>query len=101
MLQKAESMASTTLKRTGSIDWAVLSSSVMRMAHCTADELSPILTFVQKYGGGTTTAFVDDVGKFFKAFVKPGRTVVLTVLTSSKGDPRQLDKRPLSTTRLK
>ena len=78
LLQKAQSMASTTLKRTGSVDWADVSHSVIRMAHCTADELSPIIAFVQKYGGGNTTAFVDDLGKFFKAFVKPGRTITGT-----------------------
>ena len=78
LLQKVQSMAAASLKIEKAVDWEDIFRTVVRMAHCTKDELTPIVAFVQKYGGGGTMTFVNDLGKFFKTFVKPGRAILGT-----------------------
>lgn len=78
LLQKVQSMAAAMSSRSGSVDWQDISRTAVRMSHCTTEELAPILAFAQKFGGGTSTHFVEEMGQFYRQFVKPGRVVPAT-----------------------
>ena len=48
LLQKVQSMAAASQKIGKAVDWEDIFRTVVRMAHCTKDELTPIVAFVQK-----------------------------------------------------
>ena len=67
----AASMAAT--KQT--VDWDQIRRVVGVRTQCAADDMKPLIDFAQKFGGGSTTSFVDDLARFHKLYVPPGRIV--------------------------
>ena len=73
-LHQLQSMAAS-MAATQTIDWDLIKRVVGVRTQCNVDDLNPLVAFAQKFGGGATTAFVDDLARFHKLYVPPGRIV--------------------------
>ena len=75
LLKKIQAMAANMINMKGAVAWQVIANTVVRLSQCSHDDIAHLLLFAQKWGGGASTTFLDDLSNFHKAFVKPGRTV--------------------------
>lgn len=75
LLRQIQSLAASRSTGGQAVDWSAVSSIVARRSQCMYDDISHLLAFAQKWGGGSSSAFMDDLCKFHKAHVKPGRVV--------------------------
>ena len=74
-LHQLQSMAASMAATQQTIDWDLIKRVVGVRTQCNVDDLNPLVAFAQKFGGGATTAFVDDLARFHKFYVPPGRIV--------------------------
>jgi hypothetical protein len=75
VLQQLQGMAAAEMKSTGTVNWDVLKKIIARRTQCSPDDVATLVQFAQKFGGGTSTAFVDDLAIFHRTFVPPNRVV--------------------------
>jgi len=76
LMTKVHDMAVQMAKaNNGAIDWDSIQRVVSKRAHSTADEVRPLLKFVQKYGGGNEGRFCRDLEEFHKRCVPAGRLI--------------------------
>ena len=74
LLRSIQSLASSSCV----VDWQVIANVVSRRSQVSVDEIKHLLAFAQEWGGGKSGTFVDDLCRFHKTFVKPGRLVPAT-----------------------
>jgi len=58
-----------------SIDWSEISRSILRTKPDAGEYLQSLIKFVQEYGGGTGSCFVEDLCRFYRKGI-PGQRVV-------------------------
>ena len=75
LLQKVQQMAIGMPSGSTVVDWNAIKHTMIRRGQTTIDELEPLLAFAQRYGGGSSSAFIEDVARFHKVSVPAGRIV--------------------------
>ena len=75
VLLKLFSNASAMQRSGGGIDWTQISQKIMQTKPDCADYLPTLISFVEKFGGGSGAGFIEDLAQFHRKFVRGKRIV--------------------------
>jgi len=75
ILQQLQTMAASMAATGQLVDWGSIKRVISMRTQCSPSDLNALIGFAQKFGGGSTTNFVEDLGRFHKMYVPTNRVI--------------------------